>query len=196
MLERFTDDARTVLIHAQRHARRLGHRYIGCEHLLLALVGADQPASAVLREQGLTPGRVEEEIVRRAGTGAGAGLFADLDRDALASIGIDLDAARARTDASIGPATGEPDAPVPRAAGSAAAGATATGSGASGRCWPWLPRPRAAARPRTSLPGTSRSPPAPRNAWRTRCGRRWPSIRPASVSSTSRSACWSGTRGW
>ena len=78
-----------------------GHRYIGCEHLLLALVGIDQ-ACAVLRERGLTPGRVEEEIVRRAGTGAGAGLFADLDRAALASIGIDLDAVRARIDASFG----------------------------------------------------------------------------------------------
>ena len=31
MLEHFTDDARTVVVHAQRHARRLGHRYIGCE---------------------------------------------------------------------------------------------------------------------------------------------------------------------
>ena len=31
MLERFTDDARTVVVQAQRHARRLGHRYIGCE---------------------------------------------------------------------------------------------------------------------------------------------------------------------
>ncbi len=103
MHERFTDDARTVVIHAHGHARRLGHRYIGCEHLLLALVGVDQPASAVLRERGLTPGRVEEEIVRRAGIGAGAGLFADLDRDALASIGIDLDAVRARIDTSFGP---------------------------------------------------------------------------------------------
>jgi len=103
MLERFTDDARLVLAQARRHARRLGHRYIGCEHLLLALVGTDQPASAVLRERGLTPGRVEEEIVRWAGRGAGTGLFADLDRDALASIGIDLDAVRARIDASFGP---------------------------------------------------------------------------------------------
>ncbi len=71
MLERFTDDARTVLSDARGHARRLGHRYIGCEHLLLALVGVDQPVSAVLCERGLTPGRVEEEIVRRAGIGAG-----------------------------------------------------------------------------------------------------------------------------
>jgi ATP-dependent Clp protease ATP-binding subunit ClpA len=103
MFERFTGDARTAVIHAQQHSRRLGHRYIGCEHLLLAVVAADDPAAAVLREHGLTPERVEEEVVRRAGLGAGAGLFADLDRDALASMGIDLDAVRARIEASFGP---------------------------------------------------------------------------------------------
>jgi hypothetical protein len=103
MFERFTADARTVVVHAQEHARRLGHRHIGCEHLLLALVATDQPAGAVLREYGLTPERVEEEIVRRVGLGAGASLFGGLDRDALASIGIDLDAVRARIEASFGP---------------------------------------------------------------------------------------------
>jgi ATP-dependent Clp protease ATP-binding subunit ClpA len=102
MLERLTSDARTVVIHAQQHARRLGHRYIGCEHLLLALAASDQPASAVLRERGLTPAHVEEEIVRRAGLGAAGALFANLDRDALASIGIDLHAVRARIEASFG----------------------------------------------------------------------------------------------
>ena len=103
MFERFTRDARTVVVHAQEHARRLGHRYVGCEHLLLALVSTGQPAGAVLRQHGVTPERVEEEIVRRVGLGAGAGLFADLDKDALASIGIDLDAVRARIEASFGP---------------------------------------------------------------------------------------------
>jgi len=39
MFERFTTDARTVVSDAQQHARRMGHRYIGCEHLLLAVVG-------------------------------------------------------------------------------------------------------------------------------------------------------------
>jgi Clp amino terminal domain, pathogenicity island component len=101
MFERFTSDARTVVIHAQQHARRLGHRYIGCEHLLLALVAVDAPAGAVLREHRLTPERVEEEIVRRVGLGAAASLFVDLDRDALASIGVDLDAVRARIEASF-----------------------------------------------------------------------------------------------
>jgi hypothetical protein len=101
MFERFTSDARTVVIYAQQHARRLGHRYIGCEHLLLALVAVDAPAGAVLREHRLTPERVEEEIVRRVGLGAAAALFVDLDRDALASIGVDLDAVRARIEASF-----------------------------------------------------------------------------------------------
>jgi ATP-dependent Clp protease ATP-binding subunit ClpA len=103
MFERFTGEARTVVVHAQEHSRRLGHRYIGCEHLLLAVVSTGQPASAVLRENGLTPEHVEVEIVRLAGLGAGASLFADLDRDALASIGIDLDAVRARIEAAFGP---------------------------------------------------------------------------------------------
>jgi Clp amino terminal domain, pathogenicity island component len=103
MFERFTGDARTVVIHAQQHARRLGHRYIGCEHMLLALVAVDAPAGAVLREHGLAPERVEEEIVRRVGLGAASALFADLDRDALAAIGVDLDAVRARIEVSFTP---------------------------------------------------------------------------------------------
>ncbi len=103
MFERFTDDARTVVRHASEHARRLGHRYIGSEHLLLAAVSSGQPASAVMCAHGVTPELVEEEIVRRVGLGAGAGLFGGLDKDALATIGIDLDAVRARIEASFGP---------------------------------------------------------------------------------------------
>jgi hypothetical protein len=103
MFERFTPEARAVVAHAIEQAARLGHRYVGGEHLLLAVASAGQPASAVLCAHGLTPERVEEEIVARAGLGAGAGLFGGLDRDALASIGIDIDAVRARIEASFGP---------------------------------------------------------------------------------------------
>ena len=102
MFELFTVEARTVVVHAQEHARRLGHRYVGCEHLLLAVASTGQPAGTVLREQGITPQRVEEEIVRRVGLGGGAGLFRDIDRDALAAIGIDLDTVRARIEATFG----------------------------------------------------------------------------------------------
>jgi len=103
MFERFTDEARALVPLAVEHAIRLGHRYVGGEHILLAAVTAGQPASAVLCARGVTPELVEEEIVRRVGLGAGAGLFGGLDAEALATIGIDVDAVRARIEASFGP---------------------------------------------------------------------------------------------
>jgi ATP-dependent Clp protease ATP-binding subunit ClpA len=102
MFERFTGDARTAVVQAQAHARRLGHRYIGCEHLLLAAASTGEPASAALREHGVTPQAVEAEIVRLVGLGQAASLFSALDREALASIGIDLEAVRARIEAVFG----------------------------------------------------------------------------------------------
>jgi ATP-dependent Clp protease ATP-binding subunit ClpA len=103
MFERFTDAARRILVQAQEDARRLGHDYIGCEHLLLAAAAADEAASAVLRDQGVTPERVEAEILRRIGRGEAADPLAGLDRQALAFIGIDLDVVRARIEAAFGP---------------------------------------------------------------------------------------------
>jgi len=102
MMERFTDDARLIVRHAVEHARRLGHRYVGPEHLLLAAVSTAPPAGEIMRAAGVTPDLVEEEMVRIMGLGAGASLFGGLDRDALATIGIDLDAVRARIEASFG----------------------------------------------------------------------------------------------
>jgi ATP-dependent Clp protease ATP-binding subunit ClpA len=103
MFERFTGDARAAVVQAQHHARRLGHRYIGCEHLLLAAASTGEPASAALREHGVTPEGVETEIVRLVGLGQAVNLFSASDREALASIGIDLDAVRARVEAAFGP---------------------------------------------------------------------------------------------
>jgi hypothetical protein len=107
MFERFTPEARAAVVHAQHHARRLGHNFIGGEHILLSVVSADQPASAVLAAHGITPEYVETEIVRRIGLGRGPGSgdvpFGGLDRDALAAIGIDLDTVRARIEATFGP---------------------------------------------------------------------------------------------
>jgi Clp amino terminal domain, pathogenicity island component len=116
MFERFTANARHLVVQAQHEARRLGHNYIGCEHLLLAAAGLAEPAGAALRDQGITPERVEAEIVRTIGRGQAAdpdGRAADpagrgdplhgLDREALASIGIDLDVVRARLEAAFGP---------------------------------------------------------------------------------------------
>jgi ATP-dependent Clp protease ATP-binding subunit ClpA len=98
MTRNFTEDANAIVVQAYQHATRLGHPYLGGEHLLLALAAADEPASAVLREHGVTPERVEAEIARLPG----GGLFSDLDRDALATVGVDIDAVRATTEASFG----------------------------------------------------------------------------------------------
>jgi hypothetical protein len=91
--------ARQVQMGAFEHARRLGHPYVGCEHTLLALADVDHPAAAALREHGVTPGRVEEQVIMLWG----GGLFGDLDSNALAAVGIDVDAVRARMTETFGP---------------------------------------------------------------------------------------------
>jgi ATP-dependent Clp protease ATP-binding subunit ClpA len=94
-IEPFSPEAAAVYATAMEHAHRLGHRYLGSEHLLLAVASADHPAGVILRDHGVTPERVEQEIR--------AGLFGGLDRDALAAIGIDLDTVRARAEESFEP---------------------------------------------------------------------------------------------
>jgi hypothetical protein len=103
MFERFTDTARHLVVQAQEDARRLGHRYIGSEHLLLAAAATEEPAGVVLRQHGVTPERIEAEILRTIGRGQTADPLGGLDHQALASIGIDLDAVRARIEAEFGP---------------------------------------------------------------------------------------------
>jgi hypothetical protein len=112
MPDYMTGEARAVAMRAYEHALRLGHRYLGGEHFLLALASCGEPAGAVLRERGVTPERVEEQVVRLAGDS----LFGDLDRDALAAIGVDVDAVRGSIEASLGPQA------LTRAAGAAQSG--------------------------------------------------------------------------
>ena len=97
MFERFTDSARGIVSQAQLNARRLGHSYIGCEHLLMAAAMVEGPAGVALREQGITPERIQLTLLGTAGPLSG------LDEEALASIGIDLDAVRAKVEAEFGP---------------------------------------------------------------------------------------------
>ena len=52
MFERFTTEARQTVVGAQTEARRLRHRWIGTEHLLLALLAQDTPSTAVLARYG------------------------------------------------------------------------------------------------------------------------------------------------
>jgi len=99
MFDRFTDEARAVVLEAQAEAVARGDRHLGCEHLLLGL----------LREGG---GATAGALARRAVTLEGARAALDelvpppaevSTEEALATIGIDLGRVRARLEATFGP---------------------------------------------------------------------------------------------
>jgi Clp amino terminal domain, pathogenicity island component len=70
MFERFTDQARRVIVVAQEAARDLGHDYIGTEHILIGLVrSGDSVASEVLASFGITAESVAEDVEREVGRG-------------------------------------------------------------------------------------------------------------------------------
>jgi ATP-dependent Clp protease ATP-binding subunit ClpA len=109
VFERFTTEARATVICAQTAARELGHRSIGTEHLLLALLRQpDGTAQRVLRANGLG----ETDVLGAVRDLAGPPPSGDLDADALRAIGIDLDAVREKVEATFGP--GALDQPDPR----------------------------------------------------------------------------------
>jgi ATP-dependent Clp protease ATP-binding subunit ClpA len=97
MFERFTSDAREVVVGAQDEARRLHHGRVGTEHLLLALLAREGSTSAaVVGRYGLTHDSVADAVRTYAGDEG-------LDAEALTSIGIDLDAVRDRVEETFGP---------------------------------------------------------------------------------------------
>src|SRR5262245_10479901 len=107
MSRRITGEGRLVVMVAGEQARRLGHGFLGCEHLLYGLASVDSEAGTVLRGKGITPRRYEEEFVNLVGphasTEASGAATDPFDREALAAIGIDLDAVRERIEATFGP---------------------------------------------------------------------------------------------
>jgi len=104
MFERFTTDARRVVVSAQETARDLGHPELGDEHLLLGLLQTPGVAADVLRAAGADPVVLRDVVAR--GDDAG---------EALAALGIDLDEVRRRAEAAFGP--GALDQPAPRRRG-------------------------------------------------------------------------------
>jgi ATP-dependent Clp protease ATP-binding subunit ClpA len=100
MFERFTDDARAIVRAAQDEARRLRHRFIGTEHLLLAMLAeGDGLGARALRERGVEAADIRRRVLAIIGSPADEAL----DPEALATLGIDLDEVRRVTEASFGP---------------------------------------------------------------------------------------------
>jgi hypothetical protein len=60
----YTPLARSALGAALREALRLGHNYIGCEHLVLALAGGEGLAGDVLRDAGVSPDAARRQVIQ------------------------------------------------------------------------------------------------------------------------------------
>jgi ATP-dependent Clp protease ATP-binding subunit ClpA len=107
MFQRFTREARTVVVTAHEEARAMRDGHIRAVHLVLAAARHDEGvAGGVLRRLGL-----DAAALRSAVEGGG-------DAAALASLGIDLDEVRRRVEAAFGEgALDEPRASVRRGRG-------------------------------------------------------------------------------
>jgi hypothetical protein len=94
VFERFSEDAKGVMVAAQKEASRLGHNYVGTEHLLLGFMAHGSGVGVeVLAEAGVDLDGARSAGLRRLGRGFHAP-SPEEDRAALAAIGIDLDSVR------------------------------------------------------------------------------------------------------
>lgn len=69
MFEKFTEDARNIVVLAQRESHGLSHTYIGSEHLLLALVLDRGITGDAFRELDLSYAAVNNKIIEIIGRG-------------------------------------------------------------------------------------------------------------------------------
>ena len=70
MFERFTDDARRVVVHAQEEARLLRHNYIGTEHLVMALAVGNSDTPGIIEWLGFTHKDLQERVETEVGPGS------------------------------------------------------------------------------------------------------------------------------
>lgn len=99
MFQRFTHQARQVVIEAQRHARELRQDRIGTEHLLLGLLSEGRGVTAgVLAGFGVEAEGTRAMVLRVVGLGVPN----EPDAAALEAIGIDLEEVRRKVEAAFG----------------------------------------------------------------------------------------------
>lgn len=74
MFGQFTEKARRVVIYAQEEARRMGHNFVGTEHLLLGLIRESNALPGkVLQSLGLDLDTVRTEVLKATGRGPAIG---------------------------------------------------------------------------------------------------------------------------
>jgi ATP-dependent Clp protease ATP-binding subunit ClpA len=96
MFERFTEEARRVVVVAQMEAREARESHIDTAHLLLGIGMAGGPGGDALRAAGVDPSRLRRAI-REVGDPD-----SPLDAEALAALGIDLGKVQAAAEAAFG----------------------------------------------------------------------------------------------
>ena len=96
MFERFTEEARRVVVLAQEEARMAGDPCIDGAHLLLGIATSGGPGATALQDAGGDVVRLRT-AVRETGDPDGP-----LDADALAALGIDLEQVRRTAEAAFG----------------------------------------------------------------------------------------------
>lgn len=70
MFEKFTDEARRVVVFAQEESRQLHHSYIGTEHLLLGILRVDDGvAAAILADARVTLPDARQRVEEIIGSG-------------------------------------------------------------------------------------------------------------------------------
>jgi ATP-dependent Clp protease ATP-binding subunit ClpC len=69
VFERFTDQARQMMLTAQEEARLLQHDYVGTEHLLIAATEVDDGLPAALAALGLTTEALRSSVTRMVAPG-------------------------------------------------------------------------------------------------------------------------------
>ena len=62
MNNKFTESARNSINYAQEIAEKLSHNYVGTEHLLIGLLGAEGVAKAVLEKNGVDKNNIIELV--------------------------------------------------------------------------------------------------------------------------------------
>jgi ATP-dependent Clp protease ATP-binding subunit ClpA len=71
MFERFTDQARRVVVVAQEESRKLGHDYIGTEHILLGILGAGESVAVeALASLGVSLEAARRQVEEIVGSGS------------------------------------------------------------------------------------------------------------------------------
>lgn len=93
MFERFSKDARQVVVLAQDEARQLRSEQVEVGHILVALAKNDQVA-AVFVDAGCQVPNLRRRVARESGR--------VLDAEALASLGIDIEQVRASVESHFG----------------------------------------------------------------------------------------------